>query len=89
MSENNERTPWWMGMIIAAMMIPALILPFSMNGISDDPTVKYLTYFYPAYVIATGICAWMCYPQRKTLAWILLVLMLLSHAAMLMLNRVL
>lgn len=72
-------------MIIAAMMIPALILPFSMNGISEDPTVKYLTYFYPAYVIATGVCAWLCYPQRKALAWILLALMLLSHAAMMLL----
>ncbi len=75
-----------MGVIIVVAMIPALFLPFYTNGISDDPTVKYLTYFYPAYVIATGICAWMCYPQRKALAWILLVLMLLSHCAMLLLE---
>ncbi len=86
MSEYKERTPWWMGVIIVVAMIPALFLPFYTNGISDDPTVKYLTYFYPAYVIATGICAWMCYPQRKALAWILLVLMLLSHCAMLLLE---
>lgn len=86
MNGYNERTPWWMGAIIVVAMLPALIVPFSMHGISDDPTSRYLTYFYPAYVIASGICAWLCYPQRKALAWILIVLMLMSHAAMIILN---
>lgn len=86
MTYPNERTPWWMGMIIVAAMIPALIVPFHMNGLATDPTAKYLTYFYPAYVIASGICAWLCYPQRKALAWILIVLMLMSHAGMVFLS---
>ncbi len=36
---------------------------------------------YPLYVIAAAWIAWQSYPARRTLAWIILALMLLTHAA--------
>ena len=35
-------------------------------------------WLYPAYVVISGICAWMCYPRRRALAWILVALVLLT-----------
>ena len=35
----------------------------------------------PLYVIAAAWIAWQSYPARRTLAWIILALMLLTHAA--------
>lgn len=87
MSDYKYHTPWWMAAIIVIVMIPALIIPAMGNSPDmEDPMQKYLTWFYPAYVIGTGICAYICYPQRKALAWILIVLMVMSHAAMLMIG---
>lgn len=82
MSDYRTKTPIWMSVVIVLCMLPALIFPFSLSSMPEDATARYLVWFYPAYVIGTGICAWLCYPERRTLAWILLVLMLLSHCAM-------
>lgn len=84
----TPRTPIWMGIVIALAMIPALIFPFRMGAMPTDATARYLIWFYPAYVIGSGVCAWLCYPQRKALAWILIVLMILSHMAMYMLENI-
>lgn len=79
---NIEKTPWWVTAIIIVAMLPALVLPLSANTIPDSGTPRYLLWFYPAYVIATGVCAYITYPERRYLTWILLVLLLMSHAAM-------
>ena len=38
--------------------------------------------FYPVYVLAAGICAWLSYGRRPEVTWIILVLLILTHAAM-------
>ncbi len=86
---NKEKTPWWVTAIIILAMTPALVLPLSASDMPDAGTPRYLLWFYPAYVIATGVCAYLTYPSRSYLTWILLVLLLMSHAAMyLLLNPV-
>lgn len=82
MSDYRPKTPIWMSVIIVLCMLPALIFPFSISTMPADATARYLIWFYPAYVIGTGVCAWLCYPERHTLAWILLALMILSHCCM-------
>lgn len=79
---NKQTTPWWMTLIIVIAMIPAMAMPFAMTGLPAENPGRLLTYFYPAYVIASGICAWITYPKRPELTWILIVLLLMSHAAM-------
>ena len=39
-------------------------------------------WIYPFYVVLAGFCAWKCAGTRTALAWIIVVLLLLSHAAM-------
>ncbi len=86
---NREKTPWWVTAIIILAMVPALVLPLSASDMPDAGTPRYLLWFYPAYVIATGVCAYLTYPSRSYLTWILLVLLLMSHAAMyLLLNPI-
>lgn len=85
---NREKTPWWVIAIIIIAMAPALVVPVAAGNVPDSGTPRYLLWFYPAYVIATGVCACITYPERSYLTWILLVLLLMSHAAMALLLNV-
>ena len=76
------RTPLWFKILVVLMMVPLAIFPSYMASMPADGEARLLVWLYPAYVIATGICAWVSYPRRPDVAWILLVLLALSHAAM-------
>lgn len=78
---NKRRCPIWMDLAIIACMAPVLAFPFLLHAIPSDNPTNMLSWFYPLYVIASGLCARICYPERKEMTWILLVLALLSHAA--------
>lgn len=74
------RVPWWMWLVIVACMVPGLAFPWVAPLIvADNPVVRGLAWFYPAYVVCTGLLAWQCYGRRTLMCWILLVLLLLSH----------
>lgn len=79
---NRRRTPWWMDVIILVLMSPALVFPGLINNMPAEGTPQALVWLYPLYVIVTGVCTWMVYPQRPALAWILLALLVLSNIAM-------
>lgn len=82
-SQQLQKTPvpTWMKIVIICCMLPVLAFPTLISALPQDSPVNTLVWLYPLYVLATGICAWVCYGQRRELSWILLVLMLLSHAA--------
>lgn len=79
---SADLTPGWMKAVIAAMMLPLALYPRMLDAAADNPSIKYLVALYPAYVLATGLCAWIVYPQRHEVAWILLALLALAHAGM-------
>lgn len=79
---KGPRTPLWMTIVIIICMLPVLAFPSLLSLSPQDSPLTALVWFYPVYVLATGICAWMCYPSRRELSWILILLMLLSHAAL-------
>lgn len=80
-SKPGNRVPWWMILIIIVCMLPGLAFPWMLDlVVSGNAIVKGLTWFYPAYVICSGLIAYQCYGRRTALAWIILVLLLLSHA---------
>ena len=72
----------WVRILIIALMLPLLAYPMLLSGAPDDSVAKSLVWIYPAYVICAGICAWVCYPERSEVTWILLFLLVLSHLGM-------
>ncbi|MCC8114805.1 MAG: hypothetical protein LIP03_12620 [Bacteroidales bacterium] len=79
---DKRHAPWWMTVLILVLMSPVLAFP-SMISSAGTPVPDALLWLYPAYVLASGICAWMCFPQRPAITWIILALLLLSNAGML------
>lgn len=70
-----------MWVVIVACMLPGLSFPWAATLIQTaNPIVKGLTWLYPAYVLISGFLAWQCYGRRTVMTWIVLVLLLLSHA---------
>lgn len=77
----NQPTPLWMKIVIIACMLPALAFPSLLAMTQADTAARTLVWLYPFYVLASGLCSWICYGQRREMSWILIILMLLSHAA--------
>ena len=88
---KGGRSPWWFGLLLISVSVPALwfeatasrVLKTS-GWIASDIT----TWLYPAYVIISAFSAWFCYPDRKRLAWILFVLLLITNMAFLLLANI-
>lgn len=75
------KTPWWFIVLLILAAAPALALEsvaaksISQNGWLASDT---MTWLYPAYVIISAVSAWICYPDRRTLAWVLFFLVVLT-----------
>lgn len=79
----SPRVPWWMYVVIVLCMAPGLCFPWAISLASEGgPVVKALVWLYPAYVLLSGLLAWLCYGRRTVLTWIVLILLVLSHAGM-------
>lgn len=80
----TRRVPVWMICIIIAAMLPVFSFPamLSAAGASASAGSKAFLWLYPFYVAATGLLAWQCYGRRSEMSWILIALLVLSHAAM-------
>lgn len=83
MQNDRPSTPLWFKILVIVMMLPAAGFPLLVSALSSDAddTVKLLVWFYPAYMIASGVCARMCYVDRREVSWVLIALMVLSTAA--------
>ncbi len=71
--------PLWMTILIIVVMLPVLSFPFMLSHCPEDGGIKTFVWIYPIYVIAAGFLSYQCYPQRKEITYILLVLMVLVH----------
>lgn len=79
--KENRQIPWWMVAVIILCALPGVAFPFMGNLLtSGDLTIEGLTWFYPLYTVASALLAWQCYGRRTLLCWIILALLLLSHA---------
>lgn len=79
MMEPRLRTPWWMTLVIIIAVLPVALWPTVISAMPEGTFPTFMLYLYPAYVIAAGICAYISYPQRPEVAWILVGLLVLSH----------
>lgn len=68
--------------IIAAL--PVFSFPFllSVSLAESAEGSKVYLWLYPAYVAAASLLAYQCYGRRTEMSWIIVALMLLTHAAM-------
>lgn len=81
MSANNPagKTPAWMTILIIICSLPIFSLPALLTNCPAE--LRAMVWLYPAYVVAAAWLAWQTYPSRRALSWILVTLMVLSHAA--------
>lgn len=86
MSDNccdpRGKVPAWVNAVIIICMLPLMAFPEMLSLSAEGSQASTFLWFYPFYVVASGICARICWPQRRELTWILLALMILSHIAM-------
>lgn len=81
--KQAKRVPGWMLLIIIFVALPVIAIPILLSQSTEIVEGdKLYMWFYPAYVLASAILAYQCYGRRTEMTWILLVLMLLTHAAM-------
>lgn len=74
-------TPRWFTAMIILLMLPLFQFPFLLGRTDPGTPARVMLWVYPFYALVAGYLAWQCYPQRHALAWILLVLLVLSHAS--------
>lgn len=80
MAEKQKKI--WITVLIVICMLPVLTFPSMLSLTHADTPARSLAWFYPIYVIASGVCARICWPDRKEITWILLIMMILSHIGM-------
>ena len=89
MSETPEKVkfPLWAKLLIIISALPVVSLPMIINPCSAAryEEIKLFLMIYPLYVLASAVMAWISYRQRREVSLILIVVMLLTHAAMWML----
>lgn len=74
--------PLWVKALIIVSCLPVLALPLMISMTGEGFSGSTFIVLYPLYVIVSAVCAWYCYGNRRELAWILIALLWLTHAAM-------
>lgn len=86
MLSSLPKTPRWFIWIVVLVGLPIFQFPYLLSICPDNAPWRVLLWFYPFYVVMSCWLAWQCYPQRPALAWILLLLTVLSHAGVWLLD---
>ena len=76
---GRQNPPVWFSAICIIAALPVLAFPTVLSAAQE--THSLIIKLWPVYAIASSWLAWSVYPQRRPLAWILVVLTLMSHAA--------
>lgn len=72
--------PLWVTLTALACLSPLALYPVLMGRLPAD--MAFFVKLYPVYAVATAWLAWLCWLRRPVMFWILLALLLLTHAAM-------
>ncbi len=83
---RDYKVPWWMIALIILLVLPAGQFPVLLaNCPAGFPIVRALVWIYPFYVVVAAYLAYLCYPRRQLMTWILLALLVMTHIAIWML----
>ena len=79
-------TPAWVKVVIIILILPVFSTPALLSALPQGHEEwNTILWCYPFYLLLSGWLAWICYPQRPVVSWILMVLMVLSTVAVWML----
>ena len=84
MSGHRSRrpVPLWVTIVIIICMLPVFSFPGLLASCpAADTGARTILWCYPFYVIVAAWLAWASWSERPYITWILLILMLLSHAS--------
>ncbi|MDE6650950.1 MAG: hypothetical protein K2K08_00920 [Paramuribaculum sp.] len=77
---RQQKVPWWIIALIILLVLPAAQFPVLLANCPAGPAiVRTLVWIYPFYVVVAAYLAYLCYPARRIITWILLALMVLTH----------
>lgn len=88
---KKTRTPWWFAALLIVVGLPALYFNnVAARTMADGGWISadVSTWLYPAYVFIAGFSAWICYSDRRALAWVLFSLILLTDIAFIVVGSV-
>lgn len=78
----KPRRPWWFTMILILLVFPSFGMPWMLASAPAGSLLHTLVKLFPFYLLGSAVCAWLCYPQRRELSWILVALMVLSSSGL-------
>ncbi len=85
--DSIPKRPVWLIVLVTISVLPVVGWPFLMmeyDFASRDDSTWLLLVMFPVYMIACGYLAYKCYPIRKEITYVLLVIMWLSYGAALL-----
>lgn len=78
-----------MTILIIIVSLPLFTFPAMLSACAPDAqATRSLVWIYPFYMLLSAWLAWKAYPQRAYVSWLLIVIMLLTTAAMYMLVEI-
>ena len=80
----RRKRPWWFTLLLVLLILPAFSMPWVIADAPKGSLLAILIKWYPAFLLLSGLCSWFAYPQRKDVAWILVVIMILSAVSLFM-----
>lgn len=76
-----RRRPLWFAVLCVALCVPAFVLPLVKGMDAVREALGELFTYFPVYVCASALCAWLSYARRRDVSWILTGVVLLSYLA--------
>lgn len=83
---NNERTPRWFIFVLLLMLLPLLLYPAVWGRVAtrelpglEFEMIKPLMYLLPLYVALSQWLSYKTYPERRTVAWLLQAMLLITY----------
>ncbi|MFG6386524.1 MAG: hypothetical protein K1V80_08650 [Muribaculaceae bacterium] len=80
-----QRAPWWFTLLLIIIVLPGMAFIPQASAILEDARwlgTSYVGWLYPVYILLSAVIAWVCYPQRRTIAWILVALIVITMAGL-------
>lgn len=79
---QRRHRPWWFTLLLILLVLPAFGLPWLLVSAPEGSLLMMLIRLFPFYLVASAICAWYAYPQRRDVAWILVAMMIITSSAL-------
>ena len=84
---NRQRIPWWFVVLCVILALPVFFIPLYDDMAVLRDTLGWLDTYYPVYIVAALLCALLCYPRRREVAWILIGIVIISHMSLIALSK--